>query len=295
MEINRMSNNDLNDDITTYRQQMFTDTATSDLLIGTSSAHDNSRFYIDYHSEKIQLMNSSSNSVIGKIHLVAHRRDNDNVFAATTTPITPINMMAYYSTNSLPALTAGSGAESTVGNGWAFNTTAGTTNYAGVYNMPGSSINSSGNTLATDPELNLFSPHIKDKMAFWFRIVNSKDFSLKPGQQFNTSYIFNDLPKIFREEQQEYVHLSGVSYSLVVEFKSGMVGSAVATTGNNVISTGDAQISVIRENKRIIGQENTLRSKTVLQTAPLASIAIESQVIINADTGIALTGTIVDP
>jgi len=73
-----------------------------------------------------------------------------------------------------------------------------------------------------------------------------------------------------------------------------MVGSAVATTGNNIISTGTGQLSVIRESQRVLGLKNYLRPKITLQTAPLATIATADQVIINADTGVQLSGAQVD-
>jgi len=37
-----------------------------------------------------------------------------------------------------------------------------------------------------------------------------------------------------------------------------------------------------------------LRSKTVLQTAPLTQILIGNQVIINSDTGVGLSGAVID-
>jgi len=106
--------------------------------------------------------------------------------------------------------------------------------------------------------------------------------------------LFNDLPIISREEQAEFVHIKGVSYSIVVEFQGQMVGSAEATVGNNVISTGSCQLSVIRESQRVLGLKNYLRSKILLQTAPLTQIAIGNQVILNSDTGVALSGAVID-
>jgi len=295
MEINSMNDNDLQKDITTYKANQWTDTATGDFSPAAQAPTDNARFYVDYHSEKIQMVNSSSNTVTGKIHLIAHRRDNDNNFSSVNIPITPINLMMYYTTATTNSnFVAGLGAENTVTNGWAFSNAVGVSNYGGVYNMPGSSINASGYTAATDPELSLRNHIIKDRMDFWFKDVGTSDFSLKPGQQFNCSYLFNDLPIIFREEQVEYVHLAGTSYSLIVEFKAGIVGDSTVSTGNNVITTGDGQLSVIRESTRILGVETYLRPKMLLQTAPLVNLAIEKQVIINADTGVALSGGIID-
>jgi len=292
MEINRMTSVDLQPDITTYKAEYFTNTFTPDTQVNANSSTDSARFYVDYHSEKIQMVNSSSNSITGKVHLFAHKRDNTNSYGTDTIPISPINLMMYYSTSTVnTAITAGAGSEVTVGNGWAFGTTAGNTNYIGNYNMPGSSINSGGFTASTDPELSPLSASIADRMGYWFRKVSTSDFSLKPGQQFNSSFLFNDLPKIFREEQVQYVHLAGISYTVCVEFRAGIVGDSTVA---NSISTGDCQLSVIRESKRIIGCENTLKTKVYLQTAPLATIAIANQVIINSDTGVGLSGTVID-
>jgi len=201
--------------------------------------------------------------------------------------------MMYYSTNSVPQLANGLGNEQTLGNGWLFSGAAGVTNYTAVYNMPGSSLNAAGNTASTDTQLHPFSPHIKDRMGFWFRKVSSSNFSLKPGQQFNSSYVFNDLPKIFRE-QQDYLHLAGISFSLVVEFQGQIVGDGTVTTGDNVVSIGTTQLSVIRESTRTLGLENTLKSKIVLQTAPPTNIANASQIIINPDAGVMDTGVELD-
>jgi len=293
MEVNVFNNNDLSADMQNYKSQMRTDTTSSDSNLSVNSAHDGARFYVDYLNEKIQMINSSTNALTGKIHLIAHKRDNDNNYVSTSTPITPINLMMYYSTNSVPQLVAGAGGEGTAGNGWFFNTAVGSLNYTGVYNMPGSNINPGGYTAQTDLQLGLFSTHIKEKTGFWFKPVNTSSFSLKPGQQFNSSFIFNDLPLIHRE-QSDYVHVAGVSYSIVVEFQGQIVGDGTVTTGDGVVSTGSCQLSIIRENKRILGLENTLKSKVVLQTTQLAAIANAAQITINADSGVMDTGVELD-
>jgi len=293
MNVNQMLSDDLQTDITAYKSSMYTDTTTADNTVSGNAFSDNARFYIDSHKEFIKMVNSSSNSITGKIHLFAHKRDTDNAYDSA--PISPINLMMYYSTHSRSLLTSGSGGEQTVGNGFSFNTTAGTvTNYAGTFNMPGSSINAAGVTASTDPTLSPMSPQIKDRVGFWFRKVSTSDFSLKPGQQFDSSFVFNlDKNKIMRE-QSEFNHIAGISYNIVVEFQGGIVGDSTAVTGNNVVSTGDCQLSVIRENQRVLGIENKLKSKIVLQTAPLTQIAIANQVIINSDSGVGLTGAIID-
>jgi hypothetical protein len=288
MEINSFNANDVLTDITSYKTQYTTDTNTSNPYVLGNSVQDFAQFYIDKLSEKIQMINSSSNSVTGKIHLFAQKRDNDNTYQGAT-PITPINMMMLASQNALPLNVVGQ--ETTIGNGWAFGITAGNTNYNGVYNMPGSSINASGFTASTDLLLSPSSSHVKDRINFWFRKVATSSFSLKPGQQFNSSYVFNDLPVIHRD-QQEFIHVAGTSYSLVVEFQAGIVGDSTALS--SAVSTGTGQLSVVREYTRILGLKNVNKSKVVMVTAPLATIADANQVIINPDTGVSDTGVDID-
>jgi len=294
MNVNQMLSDDLQTDITGYKSSQYTDTGTADNSVAPNAFTDNARFYIDSHKEFIKMVNSSSVACTGKIHLFVHKRDTDNAYDSA--PINPINLMMYYSNASRSLLTTGLGNEATVGNGFAFNTTAGSsTSYAGVYNMPGSSLNATGVTASTDPTLSPMSPQIRDRVGFWFRKVSTSDFSLKPGQQFNSSFVFNlDKNKIMRE-QSEFSHIAGISYNIVVEFQGQIVGDSTVTTGDNVISTGSCQLSVIRENQRILGIENKLKSKIVLQTPPLTQIGIANQVIINPDTGASTVGgTVVD-
>jgi len=196
-EFNKMVSDDLNADLTTYKLQQYTDTATADATVPVNSVTDGSKFYVDYLSEKLSLINSSSNSLIGKIHLFAHKRDTSNAYNSTV-PITPINLMMYYSTNRLPLQTTAN--EAVVNNGWKFDTVTSSYNYNAVYQMPGSSLNATGVTAWTDTMLSPSSPHIKDSMDFWFRKVNTFSFNLKPGQQVNKTYTFHDLKDIMREE-----------------------------------------------------------------------------------------------
>jgi len=295
-DINSFVASDLNTDVTTYKLTHTTDTTTTEATIAANSDGDSARFYVDYLKEQLRMVNSSSNSITGKIHLFAHKRDTDGSYGASSILINPINMLMYYSTQAPPPQPADVGGGQTVGNGWVFSVGGGNTgtNSQITMNMPGSSINPNGATGQMDPTLDFTSPHVKDGINFWFRKVSTAPFSLKPGQQFNSSFIFNDLPVMDREEQRAFIHVAGISYCCVVEFTGGIVGDSTAVTGNNVISSGDCQLSVIREQQRILGMKNTLRSKVLLQTAPLATIAIANQVIINADTGVGLSGTVID-
>lgn len=297
MRINAMTNDDLNNDLTAYKSSLLSDTGIGDTQIAGQSSADNAQFYVDKLVEKIQMVNSSSNAITGKVHLFAYKRDSGTTYGATSAIIDPINMLMYYSTQALSTVATGAGQENIVGNGWAFGvgTAPNGVNYGALHNMPGSSINATGSSAQMDPTLGFGSPQVKDGVNFWFRKVgSSSSFSLKPGQQFNSSFVFNDLPIINREEQAQYIFIAGVSYIAVVEFQAGIVGDSQITLGDNVVSTGSCQLSCIRESQRTLGMKNTLRSKVVLQTQPLTQIAITNQVIINSDTGVGLSGAVID-
>jgi len=297
MRFNAMTSDDLNNDLTSYKSSMFSDTVTADATISANGERDNAQFYVDKLTEKIRMVNSSSNSITGKIHLFAYKRDSGTTYGQTGALLDPVNMLQYYSTQALSTIATGAGNESFIGNGWAFQNGGGNNglNWAALHGMPGSSLNGAGQCAQMDPALTFTSPQVKDGINFWFRKVGTaSSFSLKPGQEFHSSFLFNDLPIINREEQAQYIFIAGVSYIAVVEFQAGIVGDSTAISGDGIISTGSAQLSVIRENTRTLGMKNTLRSKTVLQTAPLAQILIGNQVIINSDTGVGLSGTVID-
>lgn len=287
MNINTMDSNDLLTDITTYKSALTTDTGTADSQIVGNALNDNAQFYIDYHRESIKMVNSSSNSVIGKIHLFQHKRDTDSAYDGAG--ISPINLGMYYTANSTSSNVVPVGGVT----GFAFSNTAGSaTGYQTVFNMPGSSINVAQTLCAsTDLTMSLTSNYISERMSFWFKKISTSDFSLKPGQQVNLSYILHlDNNKIHRE-LSKFVHLAKISYTLVVEFQAGIVGDSSTA---NVISTGTGQLSVIRENIRLLGLENKLRRKIMLQTPQLADIANANQQIINSDTGVTDVGVDLD-
>jgi len=291
IELNRMNSDDLLADINTYKGEYFTNTGAADPAIGAVSATDQHRYYIDYLKEKISFMNSSSNSLTGKMTLYAHKRDNDNQWTASNVPINPVTLMMYYSTTNRPSLVT-SGSESTVGV-FTYDTSTAGGNYTAVYNMPGSSITSTAQCASSHQQLSPDSIHVREGVGFWFRKVSSESFSLKPGQQIDKSFIFNDLPAIFRE-QEEFIHISNVSFSIHVEFQGQIVGDGTTTTGDGVVSTGTAQLSCIRQSTRIIGVKSKIRSKIVLRTGPMISIAAAQQIIINPDTGVMDTGVELD-
>lgn len=283
-------NTDLNQDLTTYQPNLTSDTGTGDDTLSSNAVYDQARFYIDYMSSKLQFMNSGSNSITGKLYLYAYNRDCPSTYASAI-PINPVNLMMYYSTNSRALVPSNN--EATVGNGWAFNSSTANADVDANYNMPGSSVNTTGVCAFTDLALSPSSIHIKRSMDFWFKKVAIQSFSLKPGQQLNKIIKFHDLIEM-RRELLDYQFFKGISYALAVEFQGQVVGSDDLVAGIGVVSTGSAQLSVIREDIRILGQKNGLKSKILLQTSPLSQIPAGNQVIINPDTGVQLDAYVED-
>lgn len=278
----------LYDDIMVNAGRFTSDTATADATVVTGQVHNSqTRFYVDYLSEKLQMVNSGSNSITGKLKLWAYKRDAELTFTNQAVPMVPINMMMYGSTASLAAISASN--EATVGNGWNFNTTTAGVNYQANYDMPGSILNSGGATAQTDLDLDILSASVKDFTGYFFKELNSIDFSLKPGQQINHTIIFNDLPNIMRQSL-DMVYIKGTSFYITVEFQAGIVGDATVTSGDNVVSTGSGQLSCILVEKRLVGMNFKTKTKVLMPTPPLAGIAKAAQVIINPDTGISDQG-----
>jgi len=278
--------NDIQQDTATYKQNLTTDTINIDDTVTGPDVYDKGRFYVDYMNTKLQLMNSGSNALVGKLHLFAYKRDCRSQY--NSTPINPVNMMMYYSAYGRPLSLTNQ--EAIMGNGWNFDTSTANYNFNANYNMPGSSVNSSGTCAFTDLALSPSSTHIKQDIGFWFKPVSVQTFNLKPGQQCNKVIKFHDLPTIARE-QLDLEFISGVSYAIAVEFQGQVVG-AIDTA--NLVSTGSAQLSVIREDIRILGLKNGLKPKVMLQTSPLTTILKANQVIINPDTGVQLNGFVDD-
>lgn len=277
----------LYEDIMVQAGRLTTDTATVNPTISTGGQINN-RFYIDYYSNKLQMINSGTNSLTGKVTLYKYKRDTDIYFTNVTTPMTPINLMGLFSTNNLTAIN--SGYEATVGNGWKFDGSTSKSNYNANYTLPGSVLNVGGVCLQTDLDLQPMSKHIQIHSGHFFKEVAQNSFSLKPGQQINQYTIMNDLPDIQRYAV-DMTYIKDTSFYLVVEFQAGIVGDSTPTTGSNIISTGSGQLSCVMEEKRIVGiRGRNTNGKVVMVTQPLTQISKAVQYTINPDTGLVDAG-----
>lgn len=272
---------DLYTDAISSQQRLTTDSSTTDPTINYSGQNTIGRVYVDYMSEKLQMINSSTNSLQGTLTLYAYRRDCDQFFTNVNVPMTPINLMMHAS-NDNRSLYAPLGNDDTVGNGFKFDNVTAGVNYLANYDAPGSSLNTGGATAQVDPSLKILSSHVKEFTGYYFKEINKFDFSLKPGQQINHCSIFNDLPDILRQHTDMYF-IKGISFYMVVEFQGQIVGDS---TVNNVISTGSCQLSCILTEKRVLGHRGrNNKGKLYMPTPPLAGILAGAQYTINPDTG----------
>lgn len=236
--------------------------------------------YVDYYSQLLQMVNSGSNSLYGQVELFVAKRDVDNAITNLNLPCDPVNLMMYGSTANVTKLLGSN--EQIVGQGYAFDTTTVHNDWDANYVMPGSTLNASGVCAQVDPALEVFSLHTKKFVGYYISKVGERKFSLKPGQQVNLRTILNELPVIYRPDQ-EYTYLKGITYHVVVSFRAGIVGDSTLA---NTLSTGSGQLSCIMEEKRVIGLRTAKKPLVVMATPALAAIAKANQQIINPDTGV---------
>lgn len=279
-------------------KDLSTDTSTANAIMAdtnNSSLFMQYKYSIEYLSSRLQLINSSSNSLTGNIRLVRLKRDltNNTSGAGTNFNQCPINHMMYASANSL--ITINGASEGTVGNGFAFSTlstpapNSQNTNYTANFQMPGSNINSTGVCAFTDQSLDFKTANIKDYMDYYFAEVDKVSISLKPGQQVDKWFKFYDRSVIHRQMfEQEYI--KGVTYWIIVDFEGGIIGDSATTD----VSTGTTQLSVIRTDKMVMDTHYNKRPKLIQYTAGLPTVALANQVTINPDTGIQDTGADID-
>lgn len=270
-------------DIITNFNRFTTNTNAVDPSVETTTSYSvatQQDYYVDYYSQLLQMVNSGSNSVYGSIEMFVAKRDADNAVTNVNLPCDPINLMMFGSNANLTKLLGSN--EQTVGQGYAFNTTTSGSDYDANYQMPGSTLNAAGVCAQVDPGLEVFSAHTKKFVGYYISKVGERKFSLKPGQQVNLRTILNELPTIYRPDQ-EYTYLKGITYHIVVSFRAGIVGDS---TLNNVVSTGSGQLSCIMEEKRIVGLRTSKKSLMVMGTPALTQITKANQQIINPDTGV---------
>jgi len=279
----------LYDDVmTSVVRRLTTDTVTQDpTLVANTSATSQQKFYVDYYSQLLNMVNSGSNALEGKIKLYAYKRDAEALYSSSNIPHVPINM-AMFASNAGGNVSIDGGQEGVLGN-YGFNNSAPGADYDANYVMPGSLQNAGGATAQVDLAFDPMGAQLSGFTGYFFKMVKSIPFSLKPGQQIKHTTIFNDMP-ILTRASVEYAYLAGITYCMQIEFAAGIVGDSTVTTGDNIISTGSGQLSCMLVEKRIVGVANRTHVKIVMPTQAPAGIAKAAQYTINPDTGAADIG-----
>lgn len=282
---NKPGGGGLFDDVMTSAvRRLTTDTSTQDpTYIANGVGSTQQKFYIDYQSLALNMVNSGSNPLVGKIRLFSYKRDCESAFTNTSAPMNPLNLAMYASQNGGNVSIDGQ-QEGTLGN-FGFNSTTPGVDFDANYAMPGSAQNTGGATMNADLAFDVMGSQIKDFVGYFFKEVATVPFSLKPGQQIKHTSIFNDLP-ILHRASLDVTYIKGISFYMLIEFNAGIVGDSTATTGNNVISTGSGQLSCMLVEKRILGAVNRTHVKLVMPTTAPAGIAVANQQTINPDTGV---------
>lgn len=283
---NKPGGGGLFDDIMTSAvRRLTTDTATQDpTYVANGVGSTQQKFYIDYQSLALNMINSGSNSLVGKIRLFSYKRDCESAFTNTSAPMNPLNLAMYASQNG-GNVTIDGQQEGVLGN-FGFNSATPGVDFDANYTMPGSAQNSGGATVNADLAFDVMGSQIKSFVGYFFKEVATMPFSLKPGQQVKHTSIFNDLP-ILHRAALDVTYIKGISFYMLIEFNAGIVGDSTAA---NVISTGSGQLSCMLVEKRILGAVNRTHVKLVMPTTAPAGILVANQQIINSDTGVVDTG-----
>lgn len=207
---------------------------------------------IKYNSVRYQIMNSCTNSLKGVImwvrpkrELPATHKDNASLY------IKPTNMFALACNAIKPPVDVYSGVN--------FTQDGATNGFAGLpytsdFNRAGNSgtINNTGdNVLETDLSLKPTSAGIKEMWGYYFDVIKSTDFDLKPGQQADFWLKQYDC-KTTKFQATQFDSIPGVTTYCMIGFQGQMVGTNASTGDVNVVSTGSAQLSIIETHKTII-------------------------------------------
>lgn len=269
------------DIMTGLSNRMTTDTVNQDpTWIATDSNWTQQRFYVDYYSQALNMVNSGTNSLVGKIRIFAYKRDCDPTFSSSGAPMNPLNMGMYGSANG-GNVSINGGTEGTLGV-YGFNSTTSGVDWDRNYNMPGSAQNPGGATAYADLAFDPMGRQLKELTGYFFKQVHSQTFSLKPGQQIKHTTILRDLPLIYRSSLA-VPYIKGTTFYMLIEFNAGIVGDSTAA---NVISTGSGQLSCMLVEKRIVGITTRQHTKLVMPTTAPAGIHVSNQQTINPDTGV---------
>jgi len=233
----------------------------------------------DYRST-LKFYNSSTNTARCRLVWYKPARDMDSVYDLYgANSFDPINMLMIASNNS----NAISPPYSLVDSGIQFTST----DYNANYNHAGSNLtgptttqSNTNNVVAfLDPSLVPGSPQVRSQFSHFWTTLKSEDFTLEPGNQYNTSLTMRNriIQKGYEESEIMYRRDSTV---IGVVYVLGQIVFA-DIVGNNTISTGSTQISVIREDTCSVRPLITKRIVRMNLTSPFIRLSTADQAIIN--------------
>lgn len=251
----------------------------------------NDQYGMMIHSyiSKLRFYNSSTNTLRGRIVWYKPRQDLDSTYENFGLHSNnPINQLMLASNGAQPAQPF---IGPVVGDGLLFDGSTPGANYSADYNHAGWPIvgtdttnTSSSNTVAyLDPSLVPGSPQVRRHFNQFYSTLKSEEFTLEPGNQFNTSLtimskmvydIFDDTEITIKKE----CSIIGVVYVLgQIVFNESDVSS--------IISTGSSQLSIMREDTCRAQPRFLKKTVRVNMTGPYRVIADADQAKINDETG----------
>ncbi|AYP28687.1 MAG: putative capsid protein [Cressdnaviricota sp.] len=240
---------------------------------------------ISSYTSKLRFYNSSSNTLRARVVWYKPNRDLDAEYESYGANFNdPINYLM---------LASNSARESNgpaVGSGTVFDNATGGSSYTANYNHAGwpltgtaTTASSVNNTVAyLDPALVPGSPQVRRMFSANWRTVKSEDFTLSPGNQFNTSVTLKNRIISNQFDDVAVVHRKNATVIGVVYVLGQIVFSDVAS--NSTISTGSSQLSVMREDTCMVYPMIIKRTVRVNLTSPFEQIASGAQGIINTET-----------
>ena len=291
----------LNNALTTDNGSTFPDPTINTGVLG----HLSNRVVIKNYVSNLRFYNSSEQ--VARCRLVWYKPRVDiqeflNLNAVGDIPPDPINLTMYASTLMTPP-TVGLAVPAVAGDGLTFtssNTPAGTGwyinyNHAGnavVYSATASTFLASTNTVGNnainnvaqlDPTLTPSSGQVRMFTSQYYNVLKTENFTIAPGNQFNTKLSIKNraiMGSTLVDLENFYYKDSTVIGVLYV------MGQMVFTESdsNNTISTGSAQISVLREDNCTMGLIRKKAKFRLNLTNPYVNMGIAEQSIINVQT-----------
>jgi len=268
-----------------------TDTAFQPGTFATTNPQNNQyNFQIASYTSKLKFYNSSTNTLRARVVWYTPKNNMPSAYEGFgTNTSNPLNMLMIASNSA-----AEYGLGVSPGNGTFFDNVTPGSNYQNNYSHAGwpltgllTTAASAANVVAyLDPSLVPGSPQVRRMFNSFWKTLKSEDFTLAPGNQFNTSVtlknkIMSNFYDDFTVQHRKNTTVIGIVYVLgQIVFSDGSAGPEAGTA----ITTGSSQLSIMREDNCLLMPLITKRTVRVSLTAPNVVLANAEQGIINNQT-----------